>query len=129
MIFSSKPYYGECSAGGFQIRACGARKRHSLKPLLSASLRTEGSRHTVVMTVTPHALLVSLAILFVGACAFYWALSVVHFFGTGNAAPVLSWMLNLAVVGACFVLPYHFAAQRTLAFWIKMLQLEPSPSG
>ncbi len=124
MLISSKPYYGEMRAGYFEVTACGAHKKNSLKPSLSVFSEPNGARRRVAVTAKPHALLAGLALVFVGACLFYVLLNVLHFFSTGEAAPVVVSIVNLAIVGGCFALPFHFAAGKTLAFWKKELGLQ-----
>ena len=124
MLISDKPYYGEMHAGYFEVRACGPHKKNSLKPTLYVALELRGAVQHVVVTVKPHPLLAGLALVFVGACAFYLLLNILHFVGTRDAAPVVTWVINLAVVAGCFALPFHFAVEKTMAFWNKELALQ-----
>jgi hypothetical protein len=125
LLIKSKPYYGQLSAGYFEIRETGAHKRHSHKPALSVFIQPQGAFQRVVLTVKPHGLVLSLAILFVGSCLFFLLLNLWHFLRTWDPAPVVNYIFIVAIVGGIFVLPFHFAAERILHFWKRELRLQP----
>ena len=126
MIFKTKPYFGEWSAGFFEIRACGANKKYGYAPSLSAYIERQSTGSQLVLRVKPHPLLLSLALLMLGVCGFFLMQNLVIFFATGNPAPVLMYVFILALVVGGFGLPYHFATASALAFWTKALQLHPA---
>ena len=124
MLIKSKPYYGEISTGYFMLRASGRFKKHSHSPSLIAWFNPVERGQRVELSLKPHPLLLALAILFVGASAFFLLLNIFSFFGTWNIAPVFMSSFIVAIMVALFVLPYHTTAEKTVRFWIRELKLE-----
>ena len=123
MLIKSKPYYGEISTGYFMLRASGRFKKYSHSPSLIAWFNPVERGQRVELSLKPHQLL-ALAILFVGASAFFLLLNIFSFFGTWNIAPVFMSSFIVAIMVALFVLPYYTTAEKTLRFWIRELKLE-----
>jgi hypothetical protein len=123
LLVKSKPYFGELAPGYFCVRETGFQKRYSNKPTLAVRFQPHASGQQVVLKMHPHVAVAGLAVLFVGSCAYFLLLNIVRFFGAWDPAPVVTSLCVLAFMAGCFVLPYHFAAARTMRFWKRELML------
>lgn len=123
MFFKSKPYFGEVSAGHFEIRPCGRLKKYGYGPALSVLIAPQSAGAVLKVTVKPHMLLLGLAILLLAPCAIFLLLHVLAFFRTWDITPVVNFASGTATIAACFVLPYQISASRSLQFWQQELLL------
>ena len=94
-----------------------------MKPILYAYLRPLDNGQQVMLAIKPHGVILAMAALFIGSCAYFLLLHLLNFFSTFNAAPVILFMFIVTLMSGFFVLPFHLAAERTMQFWKRELQL------